>query len=93
MSGDLLQLVDHIERALKAKDADLGPVDHSSEGWTRRREATARMGEQLTASIGMRINDKWDGCRVSLAGISSTSTTGLVGALHNWMAAARRRAA
>lgn len=93
MSADLLQLVDHIDRELKAMTAALGPSDHSSEFWTRQREATARLGEQLKVSIGMRIHDKWDGCRVILAGISSTSTTGLVGALHNWMIAARRRAA
>jgi len=59
----------------------------------RHRFEMERIGRQLKADFGMAINDRWDGASVRLAGIRSSSTTGLSGALRNWLRAADQRLA
>lgn len=52
-----------------------------------------RIGHHLKSEFGASINDRWDGASVRLAGIRSSSTMGLSGALHNWLRAADQRLA
>lgn len=87
---DLKPLVAEVEAALVAARAEIGP-GHDSESWRRRRAVMTACAQSLTEKFGARINDDWNGCRVRIAGISSTSTTGFEGAVCNWLAAARRR--
>lgn len=35
----------------------------------------------------------WNGARLRICGIASTSTSGFSGAVHNWLTAARKREA
>lgn len=95
MTVDLKAALATVEAAVKAAEAEqasIGPrVDGDREWWTRHRAAMERCAEDLTASVGARINDRWDGCRVRIAGVSSTCTAGMAGALRNWTVAARRK--
>lgn len=59
----------------------------------RRREEMERLAARLEEKVAARITDRWDGARVRICGIASTSTTGISGALHNWIAAATKREA
>lgn len=88
----LKKVLDVVEPRLKAAEAELGPPGGYDPGyWERRRRAMDACAQDLRDQLGARINDKWDGCRVRIAGLHSTSTTGMAGALNNWMTAARRR--
>ena len=58
------------------------------------RAAVQRTVEQLREQFPhARIDDRpsWEGSRVKIYGIQSTSTSGFTGALRNWCAAARKR--
>jgi len=60
------------------------------------RRATAEMKVVASAALealGAKIRDRFDGVTVRHAGVSSSSTSGLPGALQNWLRAARRREA
>ena len=59
----------------------------------RREQAAELLGQHLRAEYGARISDRWDGARISMLGVTSTSTSGLPGAMTNWCAAADKRAA
>lgn len=91
---DLKVAIAEVERALKSAEAEIGPSagqGGDSAHWQRRREVMARCGEALAGKLGAKINDRWDGCRVRIAGVTATCTAGMTGALHNWLAAARRK--
>lgn len=51
------------------------------------------LANRLAAQFGARIGDRWDACRVNLAGVSASSTSGMASALRNWLRAAERRLA
>ena len=58
------------------------------------RAAVRRTVEQLRQQFPpARIDDRpnWEASRVKIYGIQSTSTSGFIGALRNWCAAARKR--
>lgn len=84
--GDLLSHIHYV----KAARGRLPSVNPGSD-WTARRKAL----EDLAHAIGrdlprVTITERADGCRVSIAGIRASSTSGLDGALANWVAAAYR---
>lgn len=56
------------------------------------RAAAEELGLYLTETYRARITLRPDSNRISMHGISSTSTAGLHGAFTNWIAAAERRA-
>lgn len=92
MSADLKEALSVVESALCSAEAGVGPFSHGDrDWWSRHRAAMEQCAAQLTARLGARINDRWNGCSVRIAGLSSTSTSGMAGALRNWMAAAERR--
>lgn len=61
-----------------------GPYDAAVEALVRELE---------TAGGRIRNAPAWELARVSIAGITSTSTSGTANALHNWIAAAKKRLA
>lgn len=82
-----------VEARLAAVEQEMGPYDHTDRTWhDRHRRALRLHADILAATFGAKISDRWNGARVSILGIASTSTSGLHGALTNWLAAARRRA-
>lgn len=82
-------LLNHIHY-VKAARSRLPSVSSGGD-WTARRKAL----EDLAHAIGrdlprVTITERADGCRVSIAGVRASSTSGLDGALANWVAAAYR---
>lgn len=85
---DLLKHIHYVKEARK----NLPPVTTGGDGWDARRKAL----EELAQAIGRdlpkaSITERYDGARVSIAGIRASSTSGLDGALSNWVAAAYRQ--
>lgn len=77
---------------LKDARTDIGPPDCMNSGWWARRQSRlAVLAARLEGELGARVNDRWDGCRVRIAGLSASSTSGLEQALNNWIVAAGRR--
>lgn len=53
----------------------------------RHRFEVDRVGQRLRSEFNAAIGDRWDHATVRIAGIRSSSTRGLAGALHNWLRA------
>ena len=87
-----MDLIDCIA-TIKAEQKKLPAYDYTrAEEREKHKQAVAAMVETLTAKLPKcRINDRWDGTSVSIAGIRATCTGGIEGGLTNWIAAARRR--
>lgn len=90
--------LDALKRALPIVQAEVQATEAEPRGdyrqpdyWTRRREAKAQLTQRLTDQVGARVVERYDMGRVTIAGLSATSTTGVMGALRNWLTAARRR--
>lgn len=82
-----------VARELNAAEARAGSYATDPANYhTRHRDEMDRLATGLRQSVDARITDRWDGTRVRILGITSSSTTGTAGALHNWLHAARRRA-
>lgn len=99
---NLERLVDRVDELLAAMDAKLGEPpsfassDYSfevmSNWWDRERKALDELRDTLRRDEGARYRDNPpNGHHVTLAGISSSSTSGWRGAFGNWKTAARRR--
>jgi hypothetical protein len=92
------ELATRLVLRLALLNTEIGPSpDLDLDGWRawreRRAELTAQMVAELRAN-GWTITEKWNGSRVrpALPGARAAScTSGVVGALHNWIAAARKR--
>lgn len=82
-----------VEKALADAEAEIGPAPGFADQayFARRKAVMDRYATRLRKHLGASINDRWDGCRVRIAGVSSTCTAGMTGALQNWTAAARRK--
>lgn len=94
MSAALKDLRDQVERMLDEADKKAGSFDEDPSTWLQRRENEARnLTRRLTSVFDARIKDDWQGAAVKIAGIRSTSTQGLWGAVRNWLAAADKRIA
>lgn len=86
------QLIVLVEAALKASRDRVGPHDWNDTTWHDRRRAEGQaLAERLRIEFGAKVREDWNGARVSLAGVASSSTAGLEGAVGNWIAAARRK--
>lgn len=76
---------------LAAAEACIGSYSDDPTGFhARHREVMAGLAAQLCADLGARITDRYDGCRVKLAGITASSTSGIASALRNWIKAAKK---
>lgn len=90
----LEQAIAVVEAELARAEAAVGAYAEDPSGWhARHRAAMASLADLLEARVGARINSRWDGCRVRIAGVVASSTSGLAGALANWLRAARAKAA
>ncbi|WP_333896255.1 hypothetical protein [Brevundimonas aurantiaca] len=86
------ELIIQIEAALKAARDRVGPHDWNDKTWhDRRRTEGQALVERLRTEFGANVREDWNGARLSLAGISSSSTSGVEGAVGNWIAAACRK--
>ena len=91
---ELVALADRVEALLKAAldlSSDADPF--SAAAWTQRTTALASLAVVLKNELKAAISQAHGACRVRIAGVASTGTSGLEGALRNWIAAARRKAA
>lgn len=82
-------LIAEIEAALEDAERASGTYADDPQGWhARHRVEMANLVIRLEP-LGLRCNDRWDGARVRCAGVTASSTTGIAGALRNWLRAAR----
>lgn len=88
----LQDAVTKVEAALALAEKEIGPHEpNQSAYWDRRRTAMAVCAERLRDQLDARITDGFDAARVRIAGVQSSCTAGLTGALQNWIVAARRK--
>ncbi len=83
-------LVTHAIGAVRA----IGEECSRNADWVNARErshAAARSAVRQLEDYGARVRDDWRGARISLCGISSTSTGGVRGAIANWLRAAEAK--
>lgn len=95
MSSDLRHALAFVEGVLEEAEKDIGPAPKFADStyFSRRKVVMDRCAVVLTDRLGARITDSWNGCRVRIAGLSSSCTAGMSGALQNWLTAARRKIA
>ncbi len=93
----LQPIADALEACLAAADAHVGAMPDvidagvgCTEWFARRRVAMDALADQLRAK-GWAIHYDWSGARVRFGRVAASSTSGLHGALYNWIAAVRRR--
>lgn len=82
-----------VRTELHAAKAKIGPFSYREiPSWhDRHRAAMDELSTLLARKVGARITDRWNGARVRINGIVATSTSGVEGALQNWLAAAGKR--
>lgn len=90
--AELAAIADQVADALSIADRAIGPRENDAY-WERRHQIHAALIAQLRDRLQARIDPRYDACRVSIGGLAASSTTGVEGALRNWIAAARRKAA
>ncbi|CAD7055317.1 hypothetical protein RHAB21_00695 [Pseudorhizobium halotolerans] len=84
--ADLISSIKYIKDGL-AKLPPGGP-----DGYQERRKALEELARGIASDLPkVKINERYDGARVSIAGVRASSTSGIDGALNNWIAAARRQ--
>lgn len=90
--AELAAIADQVAEALKIADQAIGSRERA-DYWERRNHIHVALIVELQDRLQARIDPRHDACRVRIGGLSSSSTTGVEGALRNWIAAARRKAA
>ncbi|SOC26973.1 hypothetical protein [Stappia indica] len=92
MTQALKDLRDQVARMLDEARANVGEMgsDHSV-FFQRRRNEEANLARRLTSAFDARTKVDFRGAAVSIAGIRSTSTSGLFGAVQNWLVASGKR--
>lgn len=92
--SELNKIITTVSAKLRTVDAECGSYSDDPSGFhLRKREALVTLCTDLSEEFGATFNDRWDGAKVRIAGIPSSSTSGLGGALSNWLIAARKRMA
>lgn len=92
MSNNLAASLATVSALLESAEAAAGKYADDPQNWhARHRHEMDKARVLLQSQHGARINARWDRASISLAGIRSSSTMGLAGALRNWMKAARQR--
>ena len=95
-TAELTRLIELVDAKLAEAAIAAGDRPSKVAGWSdwHRRHNSALEGvkNSLATDEGARFNGiNSDNCRVRIAGITSTSTGGIAGALRNWIAAAIRK--
>jgi len=83
-------LTAEVERMIKAAHKSAGPID-ANDFWARRIGVRQELKADLVTRLNARVNSRHDGHKITLAGITSSSTSSLEGALTNWLINARAR--
>lgn len=90
--SELSDTIAFVEEGLEDAERSAGTYADDPTGYHARHHAAMKaLSVNLARQTGATINDRWDGARVRILGITSSSTTGIAGALRNWLAAARRK--
>lgn len=85
---DLADLIAVVRKKL----ADHGNYDaRDYEGWKRWHAGGARILQELRDECGARIRTDKEPATMAMGGVKTTATTGWIGLLNNWIAAAQRR--
>lgn len=66
-------------------------VSNDYDRWKAANAAATEAAKEALVAAGAVVRDSWQGAAVKLAGIRATSTSGLFGAMQNWLRAARRK--
>ncbi|MBB5987412.1 hypothetical protein [Sphingobium lignivorans] len=66
-------------------------ADTDYDAWWSARKAVDKMSTDALTSAGAAVTSDWRGAAIRLAGVRSTSTCGLRGAMTNWLRLARDR--
>ncbi|MBB4797558.1 hypothetical protein HNP32_001282 [Brevundimonas bullata] len=91
--AELSALADRVEVLLKsAQDLVQDKDRYSAVARAERSTAMASLKIVLEGELKAKINPAHDACRIRIAGVSSSSTSGFEGAVRNWINAARRKA-
>lgn len=92
-SIDLPTALAFVEGVLAEAEGELGPRPAFADSayLARQKAVMDRCAAVLTKRLDARISDRWDGCRVRIAGITATCTAGMPGGFQNWITAARRK--
>ena len=92
MAQALKDLRDQVARMLDEARAAVGEMESDRTAFfQRRRNEEANLARRLTSAFDARTKVDFRGAAVSLAGIRSTSTSGLFGAVQNWLVASGKR--
>lgn len=86
---DLIDCIAFIQCELKKLPAVDYMTDEGRANWDKANAAMVKAIEEALPKA--KITSKWKGTAVAIAGVRASSTSGISGALHNWIAAARRR--
>lgn len=90
--ADLKATIEHVEQRLTGAELVAGNYRNDPEGWhSKHRLEMQRLAEKLQNFLGAKITERGDLTRVSLGGITASSTGGMASALRNWLAAARKK--
>jgi hypothetical protein len=85
-------MTDLIECIKYIRDGQAKLPQGGTDGYQARRKATEALAQAIGRDLPkVKITERYDGARVSIAGIRASSTGGIDGALTNWIAAARRQ--
>lgn len=88
----LAEAIPEVERALADLKAERCDLDDWEGYRARRYRLLLEIVPRLARRAGAVISPKWDdGASIRCAGIRSTSTSGVEGALGNWLVAARKK--
>lgn len=91
---DLATIIAFTRGALEEASAYAGAYEEApATNFARRRKAADHLAAVLTRAHGARISQKHDASRIRMAGLASSCTAGLEGAVQNWIRAAEKRLA
>lgn len=92
MGKNLVDAMATVSQLLEEAERAAGDYADDPQNWhARHHHEMDKLRVLLQSQHGARISSRWDNQSVLIAGIRSSSTSGLAGALRNWMKAARRR--
>jgi hypothetical protein len=89
----LVEAITTVRELLVAAEAAAGRYSDDPSTWHRRhKDAMQALARRVEQDFAAKVTDRWDAARVRMMGITSTSTSGIGGAIHNWIAAAEKKA-
>ncbi|TPW33226.1 hypothetical protein FJU08_01280 [Martelella alba] len=94
MTNDLERMIRVVgEKLASIPPIKSDPYERYFESQKAHRAAAQQAFAALEAEAGAQTADNWNGAMIRLCGIRSTSTSGVAGALNNWIKAAKLKLA